>query len=912
MAISIKRNAQRSEGRKPLLPRSFLTVLALVQLPVTLMLIVFAFTLITSFKNQGLQLTQIGPYVAITDTFESIRAYRFPVRHWLGIAEEMPVVNLDIKQENYRALEYASLRDQALLEGKVDGDSLRREVFVKAKLREGSETYPVKVRLKGDRRIHWANPETWSFRVEVRGDQSVFGMRRFSLQKPVSRNYVYEWFFHRLLKREELIGLRYDFVHLNVNGKSQGVYAVEEHFDKILLESNDRREAPILRFAEVGMGLGKDWYQMTVSPYGKKRWSERNPEMLRQATNLLEDFQYGRKTAAEVFDIDLLARYYAIVDLTDSFHAGLAKSIKFYFNPVNRKLEPIGFDAQFNDRKFPVLIAELSDFRKETGYANPAYYERMFGGDIRDNIQLWEAYTAELERMADPAYLDELFEEIGPELEEKLDAIYAETPWQAVISGHPLTTGARFWFYFGEQKFYERQSMIRKRLYPRAAVTSYLEESDEDGITVQIANGQKLPIEIVEVYFNGQVYRAKDRILLSEKPRYAPMAFQSYEFELVGSQPARAAVKPSLEPVTIEQRDSVVRYRVPGTKGISEHDLFNWKPSVLANPNEMEYNRYSQIEAQRFFDIDEDQKLVSIKPGFWQIDSDVVVPGGYTLVARPGTAIDLINGARIVSYSKLDFQGSETDPITFTTSDGTGKGIIVLEAPERSLMRHARFDGLFLADGEPWTLTSVVTFHRSDVDIYDCFFGNNDSEDSLNIIRSDFLIDSSTFRNTRGDAFDGDFSTGTVQNSRYLDIGNDAIDVSGSRLVVRNVTVNGAGDKGISVGEASRMEAEYVTLMNVNMAVAGKDLSFFEAQELRINGANVGFALFQKKPEYGPATASVWRTSMSNIKEDYWLEVGSNLIWDGLPVESNREGLKYELYADEYVPDKPPEAAPEQ
>ena len=51
---------------------------------------------------------------------------------------------------------------------------------------------------------------------------------------------------------------------------------------------------------------------------------------------------------------------------------------------------------------------------------------------------------------------------------------------------------------------------------------------------------------------------------------------------------------------------------------------------------------------------------------------------------------------------------------------------------------------------------------------------------------------------------------------------------------------------------------------------------------------------------------------MSNIKEDYWLEEGSNLIWDGLPVVPNREGLKYVLYADEYVPEKPPEAAPEQ
>jgi hypothetical protein len=102
------------------------------------------------------------------------------------------------------------------------------------------------------------------------------------------------------------------------------------------------------------------------------------------------------------------------------------------------------------------------------------------------------------------------------------------------------------------------------------------------------------------------------------------------------------------------------------------------------------------------------------------------------------------------------------------------------------------------------------------------------------------------------------------------------------------------------------MEAEYLGIAGANIGIAAKDLSYFEGLEVRIRDANVGFALFQKKPEYGPATASVWRTRISNLKEDYWLEEGSKLIWDGLPVEPNRTELKKVLYADEYQPEVPP------
>ena len=86
--------------------------------------------------------------------------------------------------------------------------------------------------------------------MKLKGENILFGMNKFSLQTPASRNYIYEWIFHKLLKKEGLPALRYTFVQLDVNGKDQGIYAVEEHFDKRLIESNQYKEGPILKYDE--------------------------------------------------------------------------------------------------------------------------------------------------------------------------------------------------------------------------------------------------------------------------------------------------------------------------------------------------------------------------------------------------------------------------------------------------------------------------------------------------------------------------------------------------------------------------------------------------------------------------------------------------------------------------------------
>ena len=59
-----------------------------------------------------------------------------------------------------------------------------------------------------------------------------------------------ESILHKLLKYEKLPYLRYKFIPVSLNGKYLGIYALEEHFGKELIENSGFREGPILKISD--------------------------------------------------------------------------------------------------------------------------------------------------------------------------------------------------------------------------------------------------------------------------------------------------------------------------------------------------------------------------------------------------------------------------------------------------------------------------------------------------------------------------------------------------------------------------------------------------------------------------------------------------------------------------------------
>ena len=79
--------------------------------------------------------------------------------------------------------------------------------------------------------------------------------------------------------------------------------------------------------------------------YNKKYWEKPdNIPIVKSAIQKINNFLAGKETLENVFDVEKWAWFFAVTDLTYTYHGTLIKSVKLYYNPVSGKFEPIGFD----------------------------------------------------------------------------------------------------------------------------------------------------------------------------------------------------------------------------------------------------------------------------------------------------------------------------------------------------------------------------------------------------------------------------------------------------------------------------------------------------------------------------------------------------------------------------------------
>ncbi|MCB0338112.1 MAG: hypothetical protein KDD53_00845, partial [Bdellovibrionales bacterium] len=151
-------------------------------------------------------------------------------------------LQIDLKHTDLQKLAY--LRQRAFQEGFIL-DEFKQE-SVDAEISDGETSVKASIGLTGWFLDH-LNTDKWSLRVRVRGDNAIFGMKKFNLLHPVTRQGIYEWIAHQFEKYEGLASLPYDFVDVTINGKNNGIYAIESSFDKYVMDKNKLREGFLFR-----------------------------------------------------------------------------------------------------------------------------------------------------------------------------------------------------------------------------------------------------------------------------------------------------------------------------------------------------------------------------------------------------------------------------------------------------------------------------------------------------------------------------------------------------------------------------------------------------------------------------------------------------------------------------------------
>lgn len=857
------------ELKKSRLSQKAKTLLAIQERPVRMIIFsILAVALISAIILSSLFLGMLLHKTGVAEVLNKVRQAKLKIipNYLRGIKVLPKSIAIDIKHQDYQKLAY--MRQIALSRNHITSDC---KVYVPAVIRTNGKTVKAKIRLKGDAMDHLVRGK-WSFRIEVKDNETLFGMKRFSIQHPKTRNYVCEWIAHKVMQKEEILIPRYRFMEVILNGKNYGIYAVEEHFEKRLIENNKYREGPIIKFNEDVYWAEEDSLQFSgvinavdadfltgprlqsaadIDAFNMRDVLEK-PEIFRQfilGKNLLESFRRGILPVDKVFDAEKLARFFALSELMSAVHGSAAWfNLRFYYNPVTSLLEPIGFDLYMGDPL--TCISELfpaSYMKKQPN----RFYERIFS-----DTSFLKKYMGTLERISKKAYLDKLFDEIDPELQRNLNIIYKEFPY----------------YLFSKDVFYLNQKRIEGLLNPVKGANAYFHRSDKESVVLEIGNILTLPAEVLGVsYMDKFFFPVEDEIILIPKECSKPIEYNLHRFLF----PKNCNLS------NTAAKDLKVKYKILGTNRIMYSEVFPYSvisDNFVANDFMRQSPNISDFE---FLKVDEPEKKIFIKCGRWAVKRSLIIPKGYEVIAQEGTVLDLQKSARILSYSPLKFFGTEENPIVICSKDLTGQGIVVMNADGESILKNTIFRGLSNPSHAGWELTGAVTFYESDVAISCCQFLSNKSEDGLNIVRSNFSISKSFFNETAFDALDIDFSNGEISNTSFVNCGNDALDISGSVVDIRDIFVNGAGDKGLSVGEASTVTADTLEIQNAGISAASKDTSSLTINGITISGCKVGFSVYQKKPEFGSAFMTVTGLMAERIEIPYLVEKESKLKVNG-------------------------------
>jgi hypothetical protein len=783
----------------------------------------------------------------------------FIPNYFKGVSANPETFAIDIKFKDLEKLRFN--RDKALSYGHIQPEFKEEEV--PAKLTHNGETYKIKMRITGGSIRHVADAEKWSFRIKIRGEETVLRMKEFNLLYPRSRGYLSDWIGHQLQKKLGLIGLRMTFVDVTLNGNSLGIYCLEENYDKRLVEDNRLREGLVFRWSE------------TPQIYNKKK-SLNDPAFKEKAVvlnRLFQAFMVGDVGVGQVFDLPKMAKFFAINDLMNGgIHGMDFGNTRFYFNPVTNLIEPIGREWDMSMYKYKSYlqnnIALSIDHLKKFNYY--PYYRKFFA-----DKNFMELYLHELGVMSKKSFLDDFFEEIAEDMEELTSVIYRDNPF----------------YVFPKEFFYNNQIFIRNKIYPKQALVSYYNETSDNHLQVSIRNLQGLPVLIRSLILNDSItISPAEEIILPSKPN-SGLDHQQIEFPI-----------PKGYAIDVTETDKLeIEYNILGLDLIYNNEIFPWPYAEVKSFSKNFTRKKTNIYKAHFLDINESEKTITFKSGIHGIKEDLIIPGGYKVIAKDNCGIDLLNSTTIISYSPIFFYGSQKSPINIISTDTTGKGLLILNTKERSVLDNVHFNNLSNPSSFGWKLTGAVTFYEADISITNCLFSDNrQGDDYLNIIRSSYLIDNCIFRNVNADAFDSDFGLGMVVNTTFENCNNDAIDISGTNLEVKRVLMDNIGDKGLSAGENSQMNVHKIKIVNSEIAVCSKDMSAIIIDDAMLENNKIAFTAYQKKSEFGQGTITATNIEMKNISVPYLIETQSQLSIDGENKESNNERVKDLLYGVKY------------
>ena len=799
----------------------------------------------------------------------------------------------------------------------LDGISQRSEKEVSGSIRTyNGSTLKVKLSLKGQALDHVQYKNKESMRIEVENG-SYNGMTEFSLQHPLVRDFQLEPVFMEVTNNYGILSTNYKLIKVVINGRSRGIFEIEEVGTKEHIERSGRRNSVVLRLQvdpDQNLNIAKisdsglpETYRTAAIDTLNTSQIIKDPllnEYKKISTSLLRSYLDGQISASEAFDTKLMGRYLGIIEVFGSLHPAIYRNMLFYYNPLTGLLEPLAYDASLFQRYGKnTVIRNLTDGLFEELLNDEEIFEEYYKTISDFSLKLVEGGSlynslVEIDKNWHSKLLQEYwllgsidFKEIrtrANELIKKPKTIFAKRSNRILPA-------------FESRKYFCEN--------PQTITINKLNENFEDvnNPEYDLIHSENFIVEncrVIKIWSS-----AFDNAASSKKIKLIAIELKSDDKSTFYSVDNEVSIEQNL---FLDEFNSVLP-SVPDYleiyTGDIESDLVN---IYFINPvnNKLDIIKSNNITKpfgnsylkEICFNVcntyDENQVILE---GNLKFENSIFLHKGQKLKILPGTNLEFSDDSGIFGYGSIDISGTKDNIITLDAISGSWRGIHLYNH-EKNNLKNAKVSNTFPREID-YFRTGGISIIGGVVDVENFVVENNGFEDAINLVDASFSIINLKVSNTTSDAIDIDNGEGVLESSSFFCVGTgieggDAIDVSFTNINLVNIDIVKVADKAISIGENSTVEIMNININNATSALAVKDGSkAYINDDLVIENSTYDILGFVKKDEFKHPTIE-----FLNVKnfEKFKLLISENTITNLEKFDIRSNTFFDSLYEKEY------------
>lgn len=769
----------------------------------------------------------------------NIEAFNPPTFH-LEIAEQFM---LQLKEKRLEAL-----NNGILINKETD--------WVNAKIDDGTQKLDADVRLKGNRLYHLQG-DKWAYKLKVKNPYAWQQMQSFSVHNPASKQFVSEWVYHQFLRKEKVMTTRYDFLQLKLNNRNKGIYAFEENPDLALPKQNGKQSGPIVRFSDdafwnnVGKNIdqigqtkanfeiinAEDAAEIEAFKGNQVALDEAMSKHFKVAQNLMYQYRYNLKAATDIFDVDLMAKYFAITDVMQAYQSLDWRDQRYYYNPATSKLEPIGMSG---------FGLEIKSYRKRPFVGHGLYSNNAAEEDMYMNLFLNKdfmvKYCQYLYQYSQKSYIENFLLDIEKEALRRQQFIQKEFA-DYVFDADLIISNAK---------------KIRANLIPTNNLSLQAKVGGYQGneMSVNMTNFHGLPLKIVG--FGVTATEVRDTI------KTQPLIPTNLK-----------GLPPTYVRLTAKRDVGFVFYKLPGVEDLLYYsELSIWSAPEPSVPSQQLFAQ-SSLQSNALYTVQ--GSAVLFKKGTFNINKDLIIPEGYRVNIPAGTELNFAKGAKFLSKSPVNTFGTAENPVVFRGASG----ILITDVQELFTFRNTLFTNIANLNYNNWWLPGGVSIYNAKVLFENCSFSNSKAPESLSLMQCKFELSYCDFTKNEQKGLVTHNSEGKVTGGNFMANGLVAIELLHTKAELDKCVIQQTRDNGLSVGEESKITVKYIEIKNTDIGVVSTDLSKITIGNIKLENCQRGFAAYKKQPDYGGSRIVVNEYTATEVKVLHKIEPGSSLKLKG-------------------------------